>query len=111
MKGKKTQKVVLHGKIYCHSTVWFIFILVELYKNIKKYIGHEHSNIFGKALHWNRDDIERLIHKLILEGYLREEMVAFKSDIMNAYIRIGPEAEKLLTGFVKVIISYKNLIN
>ncbi|XP_022180563.1 Bloom syndrome protein homolog isoform X1 [Myzus persicae] len=75
-KGKKTQKVVLHG--------------------------HEHSNIFGKAIHWDRDDIERLIHKLILEGYLREEMVAFKSDIMNAYIRIGPEAEKLLAGLVKL---------
>jgi len=36
---------------------------------------------------------------------LREEMVAFKSDIMNAYIQIGPEAEKLLTGLVKVIIN------
>ncbi|XP_060858360.1 recQ-like DNA helicase Blm isoform X2 [Metopolophium dirhodum] len=78
-KGKKTQKVVLHG--------------------------HENSNIFGKALHWDRDDIERLIHKLILEGYLREEMVAFKSDIMNAYIRIGPEAEKLLTGFIKLSLA------
>lgn len=78
-KGKKTQKVVLHG--------------------------HEHSNIFGKAIHWDRDDIERLIHKLILEGYLREEMVAFKSDIMNAYIRIGPEAEKLLAGLVKLSLT------
>jgi len=38
-------------------------------------------------------------------------MVAFKSDIMNAYIRIGPEAEKLLAGFFKVIINYKILIN
>jgi hypothetical protein len=44
-----------------------------------------------------------LINKLILEGYLREEMViANKSDIMNAYIRIGPVAEKLLNGSVKV---------
>lgn len=32
-------------------------------------------------------------------------MVAFKSDIMNAYIRIGPEAEKLLAGLVTVIIN------
>lgn len=29
-------------------------------------------------------------------------MVSSKSDIMNAYIRIGPEAENLLTGHVKV---------
>lgn len=37
-------------------------------------------------------------------------MVAFKSDIMNAYIQIGPEAEQLLAGFVKVIINYKIVI-
>lgn len=42
------------------------------------------------------------MHKLILEGYLREEMIAFKSDIMNAYIRIGPGAEKLLAGQTRV---------
>lgn len=42
------------------------------------------------------------MHKLVLEGYLKEEMIASKSDIMNSYIRIGPEAEKLLTGPVKV---------
>lgn len=29
-------------------------------------------------------------------------MVAFKSDIMNAYIRIGPKAETLLAGLIKV---------
>lgn len=29
-------------------------------------------------------------------------VVANKSDIMNAYIRIGPGAEKLLNGSVKV---------
>ncbi|XP_025198118.1 Bloom syndrome protein homolog [Melanaphis sacchari] len=84
-KGKKTQKVVLHG--------------------------HEHSNIFGKGLHWDRQDIERLIHKLILEGYLSEEMVAFKSDIMNAYIRIGPKAESLLAGSVKLSLAFSPKTN
>lgn len=106
--------MVLHGNIYCHLTVWIYICICRIIYNLKKKnhnTGHEHSNIFGKALHWERADIERLIHKLILEGYLREEMVAFKSDIMNAYIRIGPEAEKLLAGFFKVIINYKILIN
>ncbi|XP_060844582.1 recQ-like DNA helicase Blm [Rhopalosiphum padi] len=84
-KGKKTQKVVLNG--------------------------HEHSNIFGKGLHWDRHDIERLIHKLILESYLSEEMVAFKSDIMNAYIRIGPKAETLLAGLVKLSLAFSPKTN
>lgn len=73
---------------------------------IKNYIhvaGHEHSKIFGCGIHWDRHDIERLIHKLILDGYLREEMVASKSDIMNAYIRVGPHAENLMAGLVNVI--------
>lgn len=68
-----------------------------------QYTGHEHSNLFGCGKHWKRNDVERLIHKLVLEGYLKEEMVASKFDVMNAYIRIGPEAEKLLAGLVKVI--------
>ncbi|XP_050061310.1 recQ-like DNA helicase Blm isoform X2 [Aphis gossypii] len=84
-KGKKTPKVVLHG--------------------------HEHSNIFGKGLHWDKHDIERLIHKLILEGYLCEEMVAFKSDIMNAYIRIGPKAETLLAGLIKLSLAFSPKTN
>ncbi|KAF0766088.1 Uncharacterized protein FWK35_00001987 [Aphis craccivora] len=84
-KGKKTPKVVLHG--------------------------HEYSNIFGKGLHWDKHDIERLIHKLILEGYLCEEMVAFKSDIMNAYIRIGPKAETLLAGIVKLSLAFSPKTN
>lgn len=74
--------------------------------NKKKYyshnIGHQHSNIFGCGIHWDRHDVERLMHKLILEGYLKEEMIAYKSDIMNAYIRIGPKAEILMDGHIKV---------
>ncbi|XP_025419354.1 Bloom syndrome protein homolog isoform X2 [Sipha flava] len=85
-KGCKTQKVKLHG--------------------------HERSNIFGCGVHWNRHDVERLINKLILEGYLREEMViANKSDIMNAYIRIGPVAEKLLNGSVKLSLALSSKNN
>lgn len=48
--------------------------------------GHENSNIFGCGTHWDRHDVERLIHKLILEGYLKEEMIVSKTDIMYAYI-------------------------
>lgn len=58
------------------------------------------------------------MHKLVLEGYLREELVSSTLDIINAFVRVGPEAEKLLRGLVKVIesfyynikINYTNLI-
>lgn len=59
-------------------------------------------SLHGRGKHWDRFDVERLMHKLVLEGYLREEMIASKVDIINAFVRVGPEAEKLLKGLVKV---------
>lgn len=90
--------------------VWFIdYIFKSLNKIFKiktvdnsSSTGHQHSNLFGCGLNWDKHNIERLIQKLILEGYLKESMISSKSDIMNAYIRIGPEAENLLTKHVKV---------
>lgn len=60
-------------------------------------------SLHGRGKNWDRFDAERLMHKLVLEGYLREEMIASKVDIINAFVRAGPEAEKLLRGSVKVI--------
>lgn len=66
-------------------------------------------SLHGRGKHWERFDAERLMHKLVLEGYLREEMIASKVDIINAFVRVGPEAEKLLRGSVKVIYFKLNL--
>lgn len=67
----------------CPSKINYIF------KNYIYTAGHEHSKIFGQGFNWDRHDIERLMHKLILEGYLREEMVASKSDIMNVIFELA----------------------
>lgn len=66
-------------------------------------------SLHGRGKQWDRFDAERLMHKLVLEGYLREEMIASKVDIINAFVRVGPEAEKLLRGSVKVIYFKLNL--
>jgi len=68
---------------------------------------HNKLKLHGRGKHWDRFDVERLMHKLVLEGYLREEMIASKVDIINAFIRVGPEAEKLLGGKVKVSNFFK----
>lgn len=67
-------------------------------------------SLHGRGKHWDRFDIERLMHKLVLEGYLREEMVASKVDIINAFVRVGSEAEKLFSGLVKVIIFLNKIV-
>lgn len=66
-------------------------------------LDHDKLVLYGRGKSWNRFDAERLMHKLVLEGYLREEMIASKVDIINAYVRVGSEADKLLQGSVKVI--------
>jgi len=38
-KGKKTQKVVLHGKIDCYLTIWLIIKFLELFKNRRKQLS------------------------------------------------------------------------
>lgn len=66
-------------------------------------LDHEKLSLHGRGKHWDRLDAERLMHKLVLEGYLKEEMVASKLDIINAFVRVGSQAEKLLQGSIKVI--------
>lgn len=66
------------------------------------YSDHDKLKLHGRGKMWDRFDVERLMHKLVLEGYLKEEMVASKVDIINAFVRVGPEADKLLQGLVKV---------
>lgn len=71
-------------------------------------LDHEKLSLHGRGKHWDRFDVERIMHKLVLEGYLREEMVASKIDIINAFVRVGPEAEKLLRGSIKVNYFYNS---
>ncbi|XP_025200785.1 Bloom syndrome protein homolog isoform X2 [Melanaphis sacchari] len=75
--------------------------------------NHDKLNLHGRGKHWDRFDAERLMHKLVLEGYLREEMVASKIDIINAFVRVGPEADKLIRGSVKLKLASasKNKLN
>ncbi|XP_043472654.1 Bloom syndrome protein homolog [Leptopilina heterotoma] len=52
--------------------------------------------IYGKAKSWNKGDIERLLHKLVIEGYLCEEMY-INNEIACAYIQIGHKANEFMT--------------
>jgi len=69
-------------------------------------LDHDKLSLHGRGKQWDRFDAERLMHKLVLEGYLREEMVASKVDIINAFVRVGPEADKLIRGSIKVIYKF-----
>lgn len=71
--------------------------------NIKKIIdnGHNRNPAFGRLKSWNKNDINRLLHKLVIDQYLKEELI-FSNDIPQAYARIGAKIEILMSRQVKI---------
>ena len=59
--------------------------------------GHNRHPLHGVGKSWNRTDCERLIHRLILTGYLKEELIITRDDIANSYLRVGPKAQEFLS--------------
>ena len=60
--------------------------------------GWDSDPLYGKATHLTALEANRIIKKLILEGFLWEELVINKDCGASAYLKLGPKANKLLTG-------------
>ena len=54
--------------------------------------------LYGKATHLTALEANRIIKKLILEGFLWEELVVNKDCGASAYLKLGPKSTKLLSG-------------
>lgn len=84
--------------------------LVEIFKGSeqKKIIENNHHKTpyHGRLKAWDRIDIQRLMHKLVIEDYLKEDLI-FSNDIPQAYIKIGTKIEKLMNREVRVNFSVK----
>ncbi|KAJ8670601.1 hypothetical protein QAD02_001860 [Eretmocerus hayati] len=67
----------------------------EIYKgsNLKKIrdAGHDRLPQYGHGSSWSKNDIERLLHLLVINGYLKENLYT-TPDYTCAYIAIGPKA-------------------
>ncbi|RZF42700.1 hypothetical protein LSTR_LSTR001495 [Laodelphax striatellus] len=65
---------------------------------IKKIIdcGHDKLPIHNMLSSWNKMELDRLIHKLVLEGYLEDFLVATRDEIINSYIRLGRKADAFM---------------
>ncbi|XP_058447528.1 recQ-like DNA helicase Blm [Malaya genurostris] len=88
--------------------------LVEVFKGSeqKKIIDNNHhrSPYHGRLKSWDRSDIQRLMHKLVIEDYLKEDLI-FSNDIPQAYIKIGSKIEKLMNREVCVNFSVKEKLS
>lgn len=70
--------------------------------SIKKIMDNRHNqhSSYARLKTWDKSDINRLLHKMVMDHYLKEEMI-FTNDIPQPYIRIGPRIEELMKRNVK----------
>ena len=60
---------------------------------------HNQLEMHGKLSKYKKNDIERVIRKLIFKGYLKEEVkIIAHTETVASYIKIGPKAGQLING-------------
>ncbi len=64
--------------------------------------GHERLAMYGRGRAYSRNDCERLLRRLILDGALREEMTITAVDTTACYVRPGVRADDMLAGRMQV---------
>jgi len=86
-----------------------ILHMVEVFKgaSIKKVVdnGHNNTRYHGHLKEWDRSDIQRIFHKLVMDGQLREEII-FANDIPQAYVRTGPNCAQLMAPGSRPVIEF-----
>ncbi|EFN70165.1 Bloom syndrome protein-like protein [Camponotus floridanus] len=97
--AKEIMKAVrdINNKKNCKLTLIF---LANIFKgsDLKKIrdSGLTNHPLYGRGKSWNKNNIERLLHYMVLQEYLQENMY-INNEIACAYLKIGPKASELMT--------------
>ncbi|XP_012061764.1 PREDICTED: Bloom syndrome protein homolog [Atta cephalotes] len=97
--AKEIMKAVrdINNRKNCKLTLVF---LTDIFKgsDLKKIreSGLTNHPLYGRGKSWNKSDIERLLHYMVLQEYLQENMY-INNEIACAYVKIGPKASELMT--------------
>ena len=70
-----------------------------------KVVEKQHNNLqmHGLLSGYKKNDIERIIRKLIFDGYLKEDVKILQhTDTVASYVKIGAKASSLLNGQAKI---------
>lgn len=109
------KKVVRAVRDLCNQTSQRVTLLqivdVFLGKNNKTVSsnGHQCSEYHGLLKDWSNSDVQRLLHKLVIEEYLREHVI-FVREIPLSYLKIGPQVEKLMrTNDLRINFAIENV--
>lgn len=75
--------------------------------SIKRIIDNSHNNIsfWGCLKTWDKSEIERILRKMVVEEYLREDLI-FSKDIPQAYLYLGPNINKLMSSNSNIKIEF-----
>ena len=57
--------------------------------------GHDQHPLYGRGKSWNKQEIERILRKLVIDEYLKENLYV-NNEITCAYVGVGPKAEELM---------------
>ncbi len=64
--------------------------------------GHDKSVMYAKGRHYSRNDCERLVRKLVIDGILTEQLYVTAMDTAVCYVKLGKFARNILDGSKKV---------
>ncbi|XP_039491689.1 Bloom syndrome protein homolog [Drosophila santomea] len=66
---------------------------------IKKIIDYNHHKTphHGALKEWDKNDVHRLLRKMVIDGFLREDLI-FTNDFPQAYLYLGNNISKLMEG-------------
>lgn len=89
-------------------TFKFIIFQYIFFVFFSSFTGFHESEYHGLLKSWSNSDVQRLLHTLVLDEYLREALI-FVREIPLAYLKIGVQVEKLMKGNVRIQFAVENV--
>ncbi|KAG5683750.1 hypothetical protein PVAND_013015 [Polypedilum vanderplanki] len=89
----------------CERSRFTLLHMIDVFKGAetKKVVdsGHKNTRYHGHLKQWDRTDIQRIFHKLVIENYLREDITVI-NDIPIAYLKLGEKVADIMRGNKKI---------
>ncbi|CAG4955596.1 unnamed protein product [Parnassius apollo] len=75
--------------------------------NQQRLASLRNAPVHGRCKSWERGGAQRLLRQLVVRGILGERLVV-NNDIATAYLQLGPNVDKLMSGGLRIVFPMKN---
>jgi bloom syndrome protein len=105
-------KMICNGVKQLNSLDFTLLHLTEILKgSMNSKIMEKHHNelqMHGHLAKHKKNDIERIIRRLIFDGYLREDVkILSHTDTVASYVKVGPKINLLMNGNAQVQFDFR----